>query len=106
MSKTVDIERAVMSVEFRHERAKRIRRQMDDVVRLWLEGLSVTLIAQRLNVKRDRVYFILRALELKSGRVKALWRHGHLYGLRVPAIDENTHGTLHSLTEPKRFGRG
>lgn len=86
-----------MSIEFRVERTKRIRRQMDDVVRFWLEGLSVTLIAQRLSCRRDRVYWLLRALELMDsvapGRpgVKRAPPKGygarHLYSQRVPDID-------------------
>ena len=99
MSETVDKERAEMSVEFRLERAKRIMRQEQDVLRLWLEGLSVTLIAQRLCCKRDRVYFLLRVLQLcdgaKPGRgVKRPPKPGMgiLREMMVPTMEES-HGT-------------
>lgn len=87
MSKGTDEERAIMALEFRIERTKRIRRQLDDVVRFWLEGLSVTLIAKRLNTDRHRVYFLLRVLELRNGNFKRPPRPGHQYGLEVPRID-------------------
>ena len=91
MSESVDRERVEMSIEFRLERSKRIRRQLDDVTRLWLEGLSITLIAQRLGiVDRNRVYWCLRALQLVDSRAlrASSRRKGQLYTLRVPDIDE------------------
>jgi len=88
MSESVDNERHEMAVEYRLERSKRIRRQMDDVVRLWVEGLTVTLIAQRMQVERHRVYFLLRVLELRDLKPpKRPPRPGHLYGLKVPAME-------------------
>lgn len=90
MSQTVDIERRQMVVETRLERSKRIRQQLNDVVRLWLEGLTVTLMAERLGTSKHRVYFLLRVLELNEsprGRLKYM-RPGHLYGLKVPAIGD------------------
>jgi len=89
MSDSVDQERHEMAIENQLERTKLIRRQLDDVTRLWLEGLTVTLIAQRMCVQRDRVYFLLRVLELKPGKVKAKWRPGHLYGLKVPPVEDS-----------------
>ena len=90
MSDGVDAERSEMSVEFRLERSKRIRRQQDDVVRLWLEGLPVTLIAQRLGTARDRVYFLMRVLELVNGsttRPLKPKQPGHLYNRTTAGID-------------------
>lgn len=73
----------------RLERSKRIRNQLNDVVRLWTEGLTVTLIAERLATNEHRVYFCLRVLELtyaRHGRLRHA-RPGHLYGLKVVPID-------------------
>lgn len=91
MSESDDELRKQMVVEVRLERSKAIRRQLDDVVRLWLEGLTVTLISQRLSTTKHRVYFLLRVLELiesDRGRLKYM-RPGHLYGLKVPPIGDS-----------------
>lgn len=92
MSEKVDRERVEMAVEFRIERAKRIQRQLMDVLRFYAEGLSVTLIAERLGLKdRHRVYFLLRVLELRDAKPpKCHARAGKLYGAKVPSIDEET----------------
>lgn len=101
MSQSVDKERAEISVDFRIERSKRILRQMMAVQGLWLEGLPISDIARRLGMRRDRVYWIQRALQLCDGEGKVgrgvkrppakTYRPsqpGHLYGLQVPPIGD------------------
>ncbi len=39
---------------------------MEDVLRLWLEGLPAKAIAARLCVTRERVVFVLRVLQLSG----------------------------------------
>jgi hypothetical protein len=64
---------------------------MDDAARLWLEGLTVTLIAKRLAASKHRVYFLLRVLQLKDTRVRRPVRPGtHVYSMRVPAFEEES----------------
>lgn len=92
MSKSSDDERRELVVETRLERTKRIRRQLDDVVRLWLEGCTVTETATRLKLATHRVYFLRRVLELEQkGRLKYM-RPGHLYAVSVPPIDGSGYG--------------
>lgn len=90
-----EMERREISIDARNERAKRIRRQLDIAHGFWLEGLTVTLMAQRLGVTKHRVYFLLRVLELRPvGRLEYLQtgesrrKRAHIYGAAVPPIGE------------------
>lgn len=82
MSTRVDTERTEMAAESKVTRAKKRIAECMDVNRLTYEGLSVTLIGQRLGFSRDKVRAIQHWLGWRTSNMK--WALGSAWCAKYP----------------------
>lgn len=101
MSERVDIERSLTSAESKSDRARRRIRECGDVNRLTEEGLSVTLIAERLCFSRHKVRVIQFWLGWRNSKMKWALRAKAAPGWVTRYPDD--HGEMHTLQEPKSY---
>lgn len=71
MSFTTDRERQEDALEQRVERAKRVMRDLQQVLNAYGGEESVSALARRLSTSRPRIHWLQRVLGLRDGRTKS-----------------------------------
>lgn len=84
MSALIDAQRREDALHARVEKSKRIRRLMDQLVALHLEGLSISVSAQRVGVSPDTVEWLLYVVGINTN-TGALRRRAANADKRTPA---------------------